>query len=72
MYVADFHYWPKNHVGNIPQLEEIEEAANTARVDAMVYCGDLCHNMTTVLKLVDVYFYNRYGIPVPNCFGNHE
>ena len=69
---ADFHYWPKNHVATIPQLEEIVEAAHANGVDAMVCCGDLCHNMTTAPELVETYFHNKYGIPAMNCFGNHE
>ena len=69
---ADFHYWPKNHVATIEQMEEIVEAAHAAEVDAMVCCGDLCHNLTTAPELVEVYFKNKYGIPALNCFGNHE
>ncbi len=69
---SDFHYWPTHYPQSIDKLEEIMAAANEAGVDFVMSCGDLCHNIPTNDELKAAYFNNPYGLPVYNCFGNHE
>lgn len=72
MIFSDFHYWENNYPQSIEPLEEIMAAANDAKVDFVVQCGDLCHNIPTSEPLRRAYLDNPYGLRTYNCWGNHE
>ncbi len=69
---SDFHYWQTHYPQGVDKLEQVMAAANEEKVDFVMSCGDLCHNIPTCEELKATYFHNSYGIPVYNCFGNHE
>ena len=67
---ADMHFRVGNYNWTVERMAQILDRARKNRVDFIIHCGDLCHNVKTAAPILDQY--NNFELPHYHVMGNHD
>lgn len=67
---ADMHFRVGNYNWTVERMAQILDRARKNRVDFIIHCGDLCHNVKTAAPILDQY--NNFELPHYHVIGNHD